>query len=297
MFSRSNFIRLILFIPPCFLFRTFFSRRYRQEENERRIMLQALLGRSKSPKAALAVEDKGLQEAAERGQESGDFGEDIGAQMETEEQEGAQPTVKRKRDKKEKETNRAKEKEMRGDINLLHGETIQVTTGILLSNGVKSQEGQEEDEDETTMQIEAYRLLPYQETPFGLLPPEMVLQIFNLFLDDLPFLVCNIGLTCRYWSDVASSNPCAFATHLPPPPKIHFLCPFCSPSPTLTLRLSRAVWKRVVELDNFRGVLSWTSPDPAAVAATKPAAAPPETTEDGLYKELYCKYHVRMRGT
>jgi len=95
------------------------------------------------------------------------------------------------------------------------------------------------------------------KSPFALLPPEMLLQIFNLFLDDLPFLVCNIGLTCRYWHELACSNP---------------------------------LWKQVVQVGGFQEIISWCSPQ-----GTSSHQLLASSGDAGLYKELYSKYHVRIR--
>ena len=170
-------------------------------------MLQALWGRSK-PQAATSTENGGG-----RDQESGAIIEEGIQDAEIGDAEASAQSNPMKRQRGE-----AKEKKEEGnDSNkLFHGERIQVTNGVLIKNGVKSQEGEEEEDDahQMPMQIaepigQEHRggLMPYQETPFGLLPPEMVLQIFSFFLDDLPFLVRNIGLTCRHWNDLASSNP------------------------------------------------------------------------------------------
>lgn len=220
-------------------------------------MLQALWGRSK-PQAATSTENGGGQD-----QESGTVIEEgiQDAEIGDAETSAQSNPVKRKREE-------AKEKKEEGNDNkLFHGEKIQVTNGVLIKNGVKSQEGEEEDDaHQMPMQIAETRgqghsggLVPYQETPFGMLPPEMVLQIFSFFLDDLPFLVRSIGLTCRHWNDLASSNP---------------------------------LWKRVMEL-GLSEVLSWTSADPIGVVPN--TNAPPDI-EDSSYKDLFCKYHVRIRN-
>jgi len=165
-------------------------------------MLQALWGRSK-PQVATTPENGGEGDQESRAiMEEGDA--DASAP--------SNPVVKRKRE--------AKEKREEGNDNnkLFQGEKIQVTNGALIKDGVKSQEGEEEEEEdeahqmpmqivETRRQEHGGGLRPYQETPFGMLPPEMVLQVFSFFLDDLPFLVRSIGLTCRHWNDLASSNP------------------------------------------------------------------------------------------
>jgi hypothetical protein len=151
--------------------------------------------------------------------------------------------------------------------------------------------------------------MPYQETPFGMLPPEMVLQIFSFFLDDLPFLVRSIGLTCRHWNDLASSNPRAPSiSESLSSALVSFMCCWALSAQTayrLSWRGVRVrvwwyvcvagvctVWKRVMEL-GLSEVLSWTSADPISVV---PDTNAPPDIDDSSYKDLFCKYHVRIRS-